>query len=147
MTRIGPLDVVDVFVYTVVLGLFVQFFPEVISETFLITLLTAVLLKLVLELVTWVKKSLLARRRTRRGVRRGLNLAMLILVLPGSKLLVLELTALVLRGEVQLGGFFLVTALILVLMLARGGTRRLFRSSPAATSTAPAGPAPASRAE
>lgn len=117
---------IDVFVYTVVLALFVQFFPAVISESFSITLLTAVLLKLVLELVTWVKKSLVTRLRARRGARRALNAAMLILVLPGSKFLVLELTALIFRGEVQLGGFFLVTALIVVLMLARGGMRRLF---------------------
>lgn len=122
---------VDVFVYTVVLGLFVQFFPEVISESFAMTLLTAVLLKLVLELVTWAKKSLVARLRARRGVRRALNGLVLILVLPGSKFVVLELTALVFRGEVQLGGFFLVTALIIVLMLARGGTRRLFDTPPA----------------
>lgn len=116
---------VDVFVYTVVLGLFVQFFPEVISESFAMTLLTAVLLKLVLELVTRAKKSLVARLRARRGMRRALNGLVLILVLPGSKFVVLELTALIFRGEVQLGGFFLVTALIIVLMLARAGTRRL----------------------
>ncbi|MGJ9404866.1 hypothetical protein ACHABQ_00885 [Nesterenkonia aurantiaca] len=134
MTRPGPLDVVDVFVYTVVLGLFVQFFPQVISESFAMTLLTAVLLKLVLELVTWAKKSLIARLRARRGVRRGLNGVVLVLVLPGSKFVVLELTALIFRGEVQLGGFFLVTALIIVLMLARGGTRRLFHPRPASVS-------------
>lgn len=131
MSRPGPLDVVDVFVYTVVLGLFVQFFPEVISESFAITLLTAVLLKLVLEVVTAAKKSLVTRLRSRSGVRRALNALVLLLVLPGSKLLVLELTALVFRGEVQLGGFFLVTALIIVLMLARGATRRVFRGVPA----------------
>lgn len=125
---------VDVFVYTVVLGLFVQFFPQVISESFAMTLLTAVLLKLVLELVTWAKKSLIARLRARRGVRRGLNGVVLVLVLPGSKFVVLELTALIFRGEVQLGGFFLVTALIIVLMLARGGTRRLFHPRPASVS-------------
>lgn len=133
LTRPGPLDVVDVFVYTVVLGLFVQFFPEVISESFIITLFTAVLLKLVLELVTWAKKSLVARIRSRRGGRRALNAVVLILVLPGSKLLVLELTALAFRGEVQLGGSFLVTALILVLVLARGGTRRLLGTPGAPT--------------
>jgi hypothetical protein len=99
LTRPGPLDVVDVFVYTVVLGLFAQFFPEVISESFIITLFTAVLLKLVLELVTWAKKSLVARIRSRRGVRRALN----------------------------------AVVLILVLMLARGGTRRLLGTPGAPT--------------
>jgi hypothetical protein len=31
--RVRPIDVVDVFVYLVVLGLFTQFFPVVIAES------------------------------------------------------------------------------------------------------------------
>ncbi|MER2133397.1 MAG: hypothetical protein ABS910_01815 [Arthrobacter sp.] len=131
MNRVSPLDLVDVFVYTVVLGLFVQFFPAVITESFLMTLLTAVLLKVVLEGVVWLKKRLLAHVRSDQpGVRRGISAVTLLLVLPGSKLVVLEMTALVFRGYVQLGGFFLVTALIVVLMLARAGMRRLFAERP-----------------
>ena len=56
-------DVVDVFVYVVVLNLFVEYLPAVISETFTLSLLTAVLLKAVLEVVVAVKK--------RRGVGSG----------------------------------------------------------------------------
>ena len=41
--------VVDVFVYVVVLNLFVEYLPQVISETFTLSLLTAVLLKGVLN--------------------------------------------------------------------------------------------------
>ena len=138
MKQLGPLDVVDVFAYTVVLGLFVQFFPAVITESFLITLLTAVLLKLVLESVVWAKTRLLSRLRPGQpGPRRAVSAVMLLLVLPGSKFLVLELTALVFRGNVHLGGFFLVTALIVVLMLARAGTRRFLEPRPAARSAAP----------
>ena len=37
--------IVDVFVYVVVLNLFVEYLPQVISETFTLSLLTAVLLK------------------------------------------------------------------------------------------------------
>jgi hypothetical protein len=40
-------DVVDVFVYVVVLNLFIEYFPAVISESFTLSLLTAVLLKTV----------------------------------------------------------------------------------------------------
>lgn len=133
MNRVGPLDVVDVFAYTVVLGLFVQFFPAVITESFLITLLSAVLLKLVLEGVVWAKTRLLRRLRPGQpGARRVISALTLVLVLPGSKFLVLELTAVVFGGSVRLGGFFLVTALIVVLMLARAGTRRFLepRSGP-----------------
>ncbi|WP_236967025.1 hypothetical protein [Microbacterium aurantiacum] len=60
------------------------------------------------------------------GRRRTIRIAALVLVLPGSKFLVLELVDLVFGDAVRLGGFFAVTALIIVLMLARGGVRRLF---------------------
>jgi len=39
--------IVDVFVYVVVLNLFVEYLPQVLSETFTLTLLTAVLLKVI----------------------------------------------------------------------------------------------------
>lgn len=124
--RIRAVDLVDVLVYLVVLGAFIELFPEVISESFSLALLTAILLKLVLEIVVWVKKRIIARIRegTSRG-RRAIDVATLVLVLPGSKFLVLELVDLVFGGAVYLGGFFQVTALIVVLMLARGGVRRL----------------------
>lgn len=124
--RIRAVDLVDVFVYLVVLGLFTQWFPEVITETFSLTVLTAVLLKVVLEVVLRVKKRIVARiRNAQSGAVRTVNTLALLLVLPGSKFLVLELVALLFRGDVYLGGFFQVTALIIVLMLARGGVRRL----------------------
>ena len=125
---VTPLDLVDVLVYVVVLNLAIEFLPAVISETFTLSLLTAVLLKLVLELVVSVKKAVMARLRsaTRIG-QRILGAVVLLLLLPGSKLLVLELVALVFGDAVRLGGFFLVTGLIVALMLARGGVRLLFR--------------------
>lgn len=129
--RIRPIDLVDVFVYLVVLGLFIQLLPAVISETFILALLTAILLKLVLELVLRVKKVIIRRvRAAQTRTARAINAIALLLVLPGSKFLVLELVALVFGDAVYLGGFFQVTALIIALMLARGGVRRLF--SPAA---------------
>ncbi|NNC13793.1 hypothetical protein HII28_18180 [Planctomonas sp. JC2975] len=124
--RVRAADIVDLFAYTMVLGLFVEFFPAVISETFLLILLTAILLKLVLELVVWIKGRLLHRIRIATGTwRRVVNIVTLLLVLPGSKFLVIELTALVFRGQVHLGGFFQVTILIVILMLTRGLIRRL----------------------
>lgn len=124
--RIRPIDLVDVFVYLVVLGVFVQILPSVISESFLHSLLTAVLLKLVLELVLWAKKCIIARIRSADSwIARAVNIVALILVLPGSKFLVLELVAFTFQGSVHLGGFFPVTGLIIVLMLARGAVRRV----------------------
>jgi hypothetical protein len=127
--RLRPLDVVDVFVYLVVLGAFTQLFPSVLTETFLVALLTAVLLKVVLEGVLWLKtRALAAIRGADRLGRRLVGIATLVLIMPGSKFVVLELVALVFGDAVHLGGFLQVTALIVVLMLARGGMRRLVDS-------------------
>lgn len=135
--KIRPIDLVDVLVYLVVLGVFIQLFPAVLSETFLLSLLTAILLKVVLELVVWVKKKIVGRIKAAESVRvRIVNIVALVLVLPGSKFLVLELVALAFGTAVQLGGFFQVTALIVVLMVARGGTRRLFRPDEKAQASA-----------
>ncbi|MFE4230097.1 hypothetical protein ACFRJ8_19665 [Arthrobacter sp. NPDC056886] len=125
--RIRPIDLVDVLVYLVVLGVFIQLFPDVISETFLLSLLTAILLKVVLEVVLWAKKKIVGRIRsadTRRV--RIVSAITLLLVLPGSKFMVLGLVDLAFGDAVRLGGFFQVTALIIVLMLARGGVRWVF---------------------
>ncbi|WP_439592044.1 hypothetical protein [Microbacterium sp.] len=128
--RIRPIDLVDVFVYLVVLGVFIQLFPSVISETFLLALLTAILLKVVLEGVLWLKKRLVARVRGAQTTwRRVISIGFLVLVLPGSKFLVLWLVDLAFSDSVRLGGFFAVTALIIVLMLARGGMRRLLATA------------------
>src|SRR6516165_2778506 len=99
--------IVDVFVYVVVLNLFVEYLPQVISETFTLSLLTAILLKGVLEIVVAA--------------------VLLWVVLFGSKFLVLEVVALVFRDRVSLGGFFSVTALILVLLVSRAVVRRLLQ--------------------
>jgi hypothetical protein len=121
--------VVDVFVYLVVLDLFVQYFPRVISESFTLSLLTAVLLKCVLEIVVLVKNQVKKRfhQATTLAGKAAAGL-MLWAVLVGSKFLVLELVALIFRDRVKLGGFFSVSALIVVLLLSRAAVRRLLRA-------------------
>ena len=61
--RARPADVIDVFVYVVVLNLAIEYVPSVVSEGFTLSLLTAVLLKLALELVIHLKGQLLGRLR------------------------------------------------------------------------------------
>ena len=65
-------DVVDVFVYIVVLNLAIEYVPSVISESFSLSILTALLLKITLEVViaaktfvmTRLKGAALTRQRT-----------------------------------------------------------------------------------
>ena len=124
--RLRAVDVVDVFVYLVVLGLFTQFLPNVITESFIVSLLTAVLFKLALEVIAMLKTRILDRvRASRTAARKTLNAALLLVLGAGSKFVILWLTDLVFGDAVQLGGFFSVTLLILVLMAARLGIRLL----------------------
>jgi hypothetical protein len=121
-----PGDVVDVFVYVVVLNLAVEYVPSVISEGFTLSLITAVLLKIALELVLVVKARIVQRLRgaATRGGKVVAALA-LWLVAAGSKFAVLELVDLVFGDAVSLGGFVSVTLLIVVLLAARSVVRRL----------------------
>ena len=124
--RDRPSDVVDLFVYVVVLNLAVEHVPGVISEGFTLSLLTALLLKVALEVVIAVKNRILTRLRaatTRRT--RTVAAVSLWLVAVGSKLVVLELVDLVFGDRVSLGGFVSVTLLVLALLAARGAVRRL----------------------
>ena len=123
---VAPADVVDVFVYVVVLNLVAEYFPWVITETFTLSLLTAVLLKVVLEVVVWFKNRAKARLKSATTVAgKILGVLMLWAILFGSKFLVLELVAFFFADQVQLGGFFMVTGLVIVLLLARAWVRRL----------------------
>lgn len=121
-----PSDVVDLFVYVVILNLAVEYVPSVISEGFTLSLLTAALLKVALELVIVVKNGILRRLRTARTRRTQVTSALLLWVVAvGSKLVVLGLVDLVFGESVSLGGFIPVTALVLALLAARDAVRRL----------------------
>lgn len=121
-----PADVVDLFVYVVVINLAVEYVPSVISEDFTLSLLTAVLLKVALELVILAKNRILGwlRAATRRRVKVVAALS-LWAVAVGSKFVVLELMDLAFGDSVSLGGFLQVTLLIMALLASRAGVRRL----------------------
>jgi hypothetical protein len=120
-------DVVDVFVYITVLNLAIEYVPSVISESFTLSILTAILLKVALEVVLAVKALILTRLKDA-TVTGGKVLWAVVLwmVAAGSKILVLELVAVIFRDEVSLGSFVPVTGLVVCLMLARAGVRWLF---------------------
>ena len=123
-------DVVDVFVYVVVLNLFIEYLPAVLSETFTLSLLTAVLLKVILEVVVAMKKRVRARYRRASGpAGKVVAAALLWVVLFGSKFVVLEAVALVFGDRVTLGGFASVTLLVITLLVSRAFVRRLLRTT------------------
>ena len=123
--RVGA-AVVDVFVYVVVLNLFIEYLPQVLSESFTLSLLTAVLLKAVLEVIILAKDRAKARFRAASGPGgKVVGGFLLWLVAFGSKFLVLATVDLVFGDRVTLGGFFSVSLLIIVLLVARAGVRRL----------------------
>ncbi len=125
---VTPEDVVDVFVYVVVLNLAAEYFPQVVAETFTVSILTALMLKVVLEVVLAVKKRVRGRlSRASGALGKLLGALSLWVVLAGSKVLVLEVEDLLFGDRVELGGFVAVTGLVIVLMLAREGVRRLLR--------------------
>ncbi len=137
--KIRSADIIDVFVYVVVLNLAIEYVPAVISETFTMSLLTAVILKAVLEVVVVIKNR--AKGRFKAAVTPVGKIASglaLWAVLVGSKFVVLEIIAVVFKGAVSLGGFFAVTGLILALLLARAAVRRLLREPDPLTSGTPA---------
>ena len=122
----NPADVIDVFVYVVVLNLAIQYLPAVISETFTLSLLTAVVLKVTLELVLLLKGAVLDRLRgATTRLAKATSALMLWVVAAGSKLVVLWLIDIAFGGSVSLGGFIPVTLLVIVLLASRAGVRRL----------------------
>lgn len=130
--RAHTADVIDVFVYVVVLNLAIEYVPAVISEGFTLSLLTAVLLKLSLELVILVKGKVITRLRAA-TTRRAKVVAALSLwvVAAGSKVVVLELVDVVFGDAVSLGGFIPVTVLVVALLASRAAVRRLLDEDPA----------------
>jgi len=131
--RARPADVIDVFVYVVVLNLAIEYVPSVISEGFTLSLLTAALLKIALEWVIVLKNKVISRLRAA-TTRRAKTVAALSLwvVAVGSKLVVLELVDLVFGDAVSLGGFIPVTLLVVALLVSRAAVRRLVYDTPAA---------------
>ncbi len=132
--RARPADIIDVFVYVVVLNLAVEYVPSVISEGFTLSLLTAVLLKIALEVVIALKNNLIRRFHAATTRRAKVIVALCLwVVAAGSKLVVLNLVDLVFGDAVSLGGFIPVTLLVVALLASRAAVRRvLYDSAPVA---------------
>jgi hypothetical protein len=124
-------DVIDLFVYVVVLNLAIEWVPSVISESFTLSLLTAVLLKIALELVLALKNRIIKRLKAATSRRvKVVTAVSLWVVAAGSKLVVLGLVDLVFGDRVSLGGFISVTLVVVTLLLSRAAVRRLLDDTP-----------------
>jgi hypothetical protein len=129
--RARSADIIDVFVYVVVLNLAVEYVPSVISEGFTLSLLTAVLLKVALEVVILLKGRIVVRLKAADSRRAKAGIGLLLWVVAvGSKLVVLGLVDLVFGDKVSLGGFVSVTLLVVVLLLSRSAVRSLLDDPP-----------------
>jgi len=126
-----PEDLIDVFVYVVVLNLAIEYLPSVISESFSMSLLTALLLKIALEVVLLLKGHIVVGLRAANTRRAKAAIGVVLwVVAAGSKFVVLTLVDLVFGDAVSLGGFVSVTLLIAVLLVSRAQVRRLLTSPP-----------------
>lgn len=102
--RLRAIGLIDVFVYLVVLGLFAQFFPGIITESFAVSLLMTVPFKLALEVIVLAKSRILGRiRAADTGIGKTLNGALLLVLSAGSKFLILWLTDVLFGDAVHLG--------------------------------------------
>lgn len=124
--RDRPADVLDVFVYVVVLNIAIEYVPSVISEGFTLSLLTALLLKIALEVVIVVKSRIIEglRAANTRLAKAAIAIGLWVFAV-GSKFVVLTLIDLTFGDAVSLGGFIQVTLLIVALLISRDAVRRL----------------------
>jgi hypothetical protein len=112
--------VMDVLVYIVVLGLFVEYVPGVITESFIISIFTAVVLKLLIDAIARLEHYVSDWFKRREGLAwRMLGPVTMFSILFFSKFAVLEIIDIVFGDRVALGGFIGVFALVLCMILAR----------------------------
>ena len=82
--------VMDMLVFIVVLELFVQYLPKVVTESFTVSIFTAVILKLLIEGITWLEHRAQGWVTRREGSGwRALGLVVTFLILFSSKFVVL----------------------------------------------------------
>jgi hypothetical protein len=119
--------VTDVLLYIVILNLFVQYVPKVITESFTISIFTAVVLKLLIEVIARLEHRTRGWFDQREGrVWRALRAATMFSILFLSKFVVLEVIDIIFGDRVSLGGFIEVVVLVLSLILARLGVRWVY---------------------
>ena len=115
-------------VFIVVLNLFVEYVPRVITESFTISIFTAVVLKLLIDAIARLEHHVSGWFKRRQGSGwRLLGLVTMFAILFFSKFVVLEVIDIVFGDRVTLGGFIEVLVLVLTMILARLGLTWTYR--------------------
>ena len=120
--------VVDILVYTLVLGLFVEYIDSVVIDSFTIVLLTAVLLKALLVVIVGFEHRVNDYFKRRDGTgNRVLGVAATLSILFLSKFVILEAVDIVFGDRVELGGFCMIVILIIAMMVVRAVVELIYR--------------------
>ncbi len=128
----------DVLVYIVVLNLFVEYVPKVITESFTISIFTAIVLKLLIDVIAGLEHRVRGWFSGREGpIWRASGVAAVFSILFISKFVVLEIIDIIFGDRVSLGGFIEVASLVVTMILARRGVTWVYRrlGDPAQPST------------
>ena len=110
----------DVFVYTVVLNLFVEYADSIVIDSFTVSLLTAIVMKGMIDGI-----NLLVQRAKHHFEQKGGKAAHVLFgltawaVMFGSKIVILLVIQIIFEDDVDLGGFLNVLILVAAMMAAR----------------------------
>ena len=120
--------VTDVLLYILILNLFVQFVPKVVTESFTISVFTALVLKLLIDAIAKLEHGVKGWFNQHEGrAWRAFGVTTMFSILFLSKFFVLEVIDVVFGDQVSLGGFIEVALLVLTMILARLGVRWAYR--------------------
>ncbi len=117
----------DVLVYTVVLNLFVEYAESVVIDSFSISILTAIVLKVILDVILAFEHRVSEFfKRFEGALARVMGFLAVWAILFGSKFVILEVIDIVFGDHVELGGFLMVIAIVVSLMVARELVSRIY---------------------
>ena len=120
--------VTDVLVYIVVLNLFVEYVPKVITESFTISIFTAVVLKVLIDAIAGLEHRVRGWFSERDApIWRALGVVTVFSILFISKFVVLEIIDIIFGERVSLGGFIEVALLVVTMILARRSVTWIYR--------------------
>lgn len=118
---------IDVFVYTAVLNLFVGYGDAIIIDSFTVSLIAALMMKVTLDLIEAVVRRIKAALGDRESAASKVLLVLAVeAVMIASKFFILYFGELIFEEDIELGGFFNVFVLVVTMMAARDLSTRCF---------------------